>query len=337
MGGTPNSVCLEKIPEGEPVEYRFNSSGYRADTNFGPKSPDTYRIVVIGSSFSVGARIPIEKAFATQLPPELSRLTGKKVEILNEGMAGNAAYPPIVSLRFKDALAAQPDLILWALTPWDVQNVENTGPGGDKGTGPREQESQPVGFVSKVLSKWGPDAIVARHFQETALMLRHMLYESQSLYVRSFLMKGDSIYDVRFLKAEPSEEWNHQLLEFDSYDEGIEERVKAAGVPLVVVLLPLRSQAAMISMGEWPAEFDPFKLGNELDSIVTRHGGIYLDILPDFRAIPNPEQGYFPVEGHLNPRGHAMISSLLARSLTSGAVPALSVSAQQPVDQAGRK
>jgi hypothetical protein len=81
-------------------------------------------------------------------------------------------------------------------------------------------------------------------------------------------------------------------------------------------------------MGEWRPEFDPFKLGNELRSIITSHGGIYIDILPDFRNIPNPEQGYYPVEGHLNGRGHAIIARLLAKELTIGAVPALRVSAQ---------
>jgi hypothetical protein len=314
LGGIPNSVCWEKIPEGKLTEYRFNSSGYRSDTDFGPKLPGTFRIVVIGSSFAVGARVTIEEAFATTLSPELSQLTGQKVEIVNEGMAGDAGYPSIVALRFKDALAAKPDMILRILTPWDIQNESFITPPSDRNTGPPAQESRVAKFIDQ--------------HSRAAFMLRHFLYESQSQYVKSFLMSGDPNFNTGFLRAEPNGEWKKQLLQFDSNDAGVEERVKAAGVPLVTVFIPIRVQAAMISMGEWRPEFDPFKLGNELRSIITSHGGIYIDILPDFRNIPNPEQGYYPVEGHLNGRGHAIIARLLAKELTIGAVPALRVSAQ---------
>jgi hypothetical protein len=333
LGGIPNSVCWEKIREGKLIEYRLNSTGYRSDTNFGPKLPGTFRIVVIGSSFVAGARVPIEEAFATMLSPELSRMTGQKVEIVNLGMAGSAAYPSIVALRFKDALAAEPDMILRILNPWDIQNESATPsapagtPAQDTNTSPPAQKSLVARFISRVFDRdW-----------LAAYMLRHFLYESQSQYVKSFLRSGGTfVFNGGFLKAEPNAEWKKQLLQFESEDAGVEDRVKAAGVPLVSVFIPLRAQAAMISMEKWPAEFDPFKLSNELRSIITRHGGIYIDILPDFRNIPNPEEGYYPLEGHLNPRGHAIIARLLAKELMSGAVPALRVSAQlRPVQQYG--
>jgi hypothetical protein len=78
----------------------------------------------------------------------------------------------------------------------------------------------------------------------------------------------------------------------------------------------------MISMGEWPAGYDPYKLDEELRSIITSHGGIYIDILPDLRNIPNPEQHYFPVDNHPDADGDAMISGMLAKELTGGAIPA---------------
>ena len=92
----------------------------------------------------------------------------------------------------------------------------------------------------------------------------------------------------------------------------------------------------MISRGEWGAEFDPFKLDNELRSIIKSHGGMYIDILPYFRKIPNPEQDHYPVEGHLNASGHALIARLLAKEITS-AVPALSVSARSQAAQEYRQ
>jgi hypothetical protein len=82
-------------------------------------------------------------------------------------------------------------------------------------------------------------------------------------------------------------------------------------------------------MGEWPAGYNPYKLDDELRPLITRHGGTYIDILPGFRDIPNPEQYYYPVDGHPNADGNRIISGLLANVLTGGAVPALQV-AEQP-------
>jgi hypothetical protein len=84
----------------------------------------------------------------------------------------------------------------------------------------------------------------------------------------------------------------------------------------------------MISMGKWPTGYDPYKLDEKLRFIIVSHGGIYLDILPQFRKVPSPEQYFFPVDGHPTSGGHAIIATLLAKELTGGAVPALNASAQ---------
>jgi hypothetical protein len=121
----------------------------------------------------------------------------------------------------------------------------------------------------------------------------------------------------------PSERRLHHLQEFDGYAAKIAEQARAANVSLVAVFLPNRQHAAVLSMGEWPSNIDPFSLDNELRSIIVGDGGTCIDILPAFRSIPNAEKDYFPVDGHPNEEGNAMIAGLLAKALTSGAVPAL--------------
>jgi hypothetical protein len=163
---------------------------------------------------------------------------------------------------------------------------------------------------------------------KTTLMVQHCIYKNQSLFVNSSLKQEDG---GGRLGGEMNAAWLSHLKQFDSYAADIEKQAQTAGVPLVAVLVPDRAQAAMISMGEWPQGYDPYKLDDELRSIITRHGGIYIDILPDYRNIPNPEQGYLPVDGHPNANGHATISKLLAKELTNGAVPALRAAAQSQV------
>ena len=327
----PNSVCLYKIPEGLPVEYRFNSSGYRADMEYAPKPPGTYRIVMAGSSLAMGWGVPREKTFAALLPAELSRQTGRNVELYNEAMMYEV--PHIVALRFNETLAAKPDMILWIVTYWDIEHAAVAAPVrimplesavfmGRTGRRMKEAlaEKSIAGAVSDLLSTVR-DLL---NSTKTKYLLQHFMSESQSQYVKSHL-EGP---EARILRAEPSAEWQSRLLSFDFYAADIEARAKAAGVPLAIVLVPWRVQAAMLSMGEMPKGYDPYKLDDELRFIVTSHGGTYIDILPDFRTIPNPEQHYFPADGHPDADGHAMISGFLAKELTNGAIPAFSVAAR---------
>ena len=85
--GIPNCVYSEKSAEGELTDYRLISRGSRQDAEFGPKSPGTYRIVMVGTSVAAGFRVPQKQTFASLLPVELSRRTGHKVELYNEGMS----------------------------------------------------------------------------------------------------------------------------------------------------------------------------------------------------------------------------------------------------------
>jgi hypothetical protein len=328
----PDSVCWEKLPEGELEENRFNSYGDRAGMEREPKPPGVYRIVMTGTSVAVGRYVPREKTFAALFPAELSQLNGRKVELYNESMM--QGFLDSVPLRFNEILAARPDLILWVLTPLDIRNTSFV-PYQD----PTLNLPQSAGKALSLKRAWyllkkayatGSILDMARvHFNRTrsALMLRHFLYQSQSLYIKSYLMGSDE--EAGYLKAEPSPEWKKYLRHFDSEIAIIQERSRAAGVPVVVVLVPYRAQAALISMGEWPAGYNPYRLDNELRSVVTSHGGIYIDMLPDFRSIPNPERQYFPVDGHPNAAGEATIARLLAKQLASGAIPELKV-ADQP-------
>jgi hypothetical protein len=336
--GIPNCVCWEKKYENQPVEYRFNSSGYRTDLEFGPKPPRTYRIVMVGSSSAMGAEVRSEDAFATLLPVELSRLTGRKVELYNEGIEGWGGTPRNIALRFDKALAAQPDLVLWILSPGDIGRVSELLPASD--FHPWKSLSLPARawqFTKAAFATKSPTAAIAEVLSRTrtAVLLRHFLYRSQSLYVRSSLVGDDR--DAGNPEPESDSVEQRHLQELDNYAADIEARAKAARVPFAAVFLANGELASLISMGEWPAGYNPYKTDEELRFIIVSHGGIYLDILPDYRNIPNPERGYFPVDGHPNSDGHATISRLLAKELTSGAVPALTAVTQtQAAQEQGR-
>jgi len=342
----PNSFCIEQTAESRlPVEYRFDSHGHRTDTELEPKQPGTYRIVMIGSSMAMGLFVPKDRSFAATLPKELSQRVGRKIELYNEATGGRfrgGSFPlPGSARNFKEVLAANPDMILWVITPMDIENADSasTTPlqqGAIGGALASDKEApRSVNIWSKLSDSISNGTLGSKLLDRwqgsrTLLVLKHFLLqaESQDQYVTSYLKNED---DAEFLRTESNSKWQHLLGVFQGDAEQFEQQAKAAGVPLVAVLVPNRAQAAMISMGEWPKGYDPYKLDAELRRIVEVRGGIYIDILSSFQKIPSPEQYYFPVDGHLNVDGHAILSKLLSEQLTDGMVPALRADPQQQI------
>jgi hypothetical protein len=335
----PNSVCWEQIPESTlKVEYRFNHRGHRAGTELSSKPPGTYRIVLLGSSLTQGLFVPREKTFAALLPEELSRETGRKVEVYNEATGGKFRGGPFPTQNsaqhFDEVLAAQPDLILWVITPTDVINAESKENVGSSDRSALEEDARSATGSTKPRRFWNnfTASIAKGTFGErlksrwedtrTSIALKHLLIasESQEEYIKSYLRDGDA---ANFLKTKPDAKWQTQLQYFDAELIEIVGLAKNAGVPLVAVFVPNRPQAAMISKGDWPADYDPFKLEGEVRDSVVNNRERFIDILPDYRGIPSPERDYFPVDGHPDANGQAIISRFLAKELTSGEVPEL--------------
>jgi hypothetical protein len=322
--GIPNSVCSEKTLESPLVEYRLDGAGFRSGPVHGSKPAGVYRIVLIGSSVAMGERVPFEKSLAALLPEQLSRQSGRKIELYNEGMA--YGFPRNSALRFQDVLRAEPDLILWVLTPMDIEKagfsyVKNSFSMPAPADGPLGALKNAI--LDKIRKNGG--TIVVGN------AMRHWLYEvqSQSQYIHSYLLNKSDDSEAGFLRAAPGPEWAARVKEFATYAADIEERAESANVPFVATFAPNRAQAAMISLGEWPAGYDPYRLDADLRSVVTGHGGTYLDILPQYRMLPNPEHFYYPLDGHPDAAGYAVLAGLLANALGE-AVPELRAASGPP-------
>jgi hypothetical protein len=340
--GVPNTECWDKTAESPSISYKFNSCGHRAGMECAPKPRGTYRIVMIGSSFAMGMRAPEEQTIGHLLPAELTRETGQKIELYNEGFGWGS--PHTVDLQFADVLAAQPDLILWLLTSYDIQNPTMLFPSDFQQNkailNSTHVSSERRSFVANIwdtsdklrarfAGKSIPDAFRDLWNQtRTSIMLRHFFYKSQSRYISAFLANSS---ESGYLKAQFDPAWEDHLRRFDGVAADVETRARTAGVPLVASLVPFGQHAAIVSKGKWPTGYDPYKLDDEVRQIIVRHGSSYVDILPNFRTVPNPERHYYPVDGHPNADGYTMITGFLAKALTDGAMSTLKA-AHRPID-----
>ena len=79
--GVPNSTCWNRLLEGPLVENDFNRCGDRTPLDCDHRAPDTYRVVLAGSSFVFGLGVDNKTSLATVLSSQLSEDTGKKIEV----------------------------------------------------------------------------------------------------------------------------------------------------------------------------------------------------------------------------------------------------------------
>jgi hypothetical protein len=322
--GIPNCDIWEKFREAGWVHYQLDCAGYRTGLPCGPKPTNTYRIVMLGSSIAMGEGVPMEETLAALLPQQLSTVDGRRVEVYNEAMG--YGFPKNTVMRFDDVLAAKPDVILWVLTLVDVKLAEFVYPEHPEVLNPTMPKGNSLkdSIIRRAHGRW------QNPLSATGTAVRHFLYQQQpeNEAVASYLKippEAATLWDPGTgpLRMELSEEWNERLTKFEGYAAEAIARANDAGVPLVAVLVPGSIHAAMISMGEWPAGFDPYRLNEALRSNFVRHGGEFIDILASYRSIQNPERYYFPVDGHPDEGGHRLIAALIAKQLRDGPVAEL--------------
>jgi len=97
------------------VPFTTNSRGLRDKEYSLEKPPNTFRVAVIGGSFTMGAGVDIEEAFHSRLEDRLNgESDGVNYEFINFGVAGYTMENKLLVLEHK-VLEYDPDLVLFVL------------------------------------------------------------------------------------------------------------------------------------------------------------------------------------------------------------------------------
>ncbi|HET6930103.1 MAG TPA: hypothetical protein VFI45_07260 [Candidatus Acidoferrum sp.] len=102
-----------------PQWVRINSHGFRDLERSYEKPPGTYRIAVLGNSWTEALQVPLEKTYPAVLQEKLNEsscFSGRKVEVLNFGVAGYSTAQEFLLLQQK-VWDYHPDLVLLAFYP----------------------------------------------------------------------------------------------------------------------------------------------------------------------------------------------------------------------------
>jgi hypothetical protein len=155
----------------------------------------------------------------------------------------------------------------------------------------------------------------------TMLVAQHFIFKNRDTYLRLYMLYGDK---ADFLRQPLTAAWRRRLADFDLIVGDLAERFRTAGVPLIIIPVPSRAEAALLSSSHLPPRVDPFDFGRQIDLIAVKHGVGYLDLMEPFSRIPNSENLYYVADGHPTSNGHKVIAQNLIQKLQDGSVPAFS-------------
>jgi lysophospholipase L1-like esterase len=105
------------------VDIKINSLGLRDYEHTYAKPPGTFRILILGDSFTEGMQVDLAQTFPPQLQACLAGRASRPVEVIN---AGKSAYGPGEELLFftHEGVKYQPDLVLTAIFPGnDIKDI----------------------------------------------------------------------------------------------------------------------------------------------------------------------------------------------------------------------
>ena len=113
----PNATGL--VSTETPQLVRINSHGFRDQERSYDKPADTFRIAILGNSWTEALQVPLEKTYASVLQEQLNKelcFPKERVEVLNFAVAGYSTAQELLLLR-QEVWNYHPDLVLLAFYP----------------------------------------------------------------------------------------------------------------------------------------------------------------------------------------------------------------------------
>ncbi|MBL7662506.1 hypothetical protein JNK13_07115 [bacterium] len=276
------SIPAKKVASDRPVYWYLPeaSTDYRNLPVTPEKPAGTYRIIVVGDSFTYGDKVQFDDTF----PKRLERLLNlnqnqQKVEVINWGVPGFATYQevPLVKRAMEKYHA---DLVILQVTLNDTQLV----PYHPKHEFARLKNGKIV-FDSKLLEHWA---------------LAHLLLERYYAYQFS---KEHVAFHFRMLEAK--ENWNmfsNAVGNIKKYSDEFKTRV-------LVVLLPMFNSPLD---GSYP--FIP--LHQKFKAEFEKNHLSFVDFFENYRNIPSIRLEVEPgIDGHPNEIAHRISAEAIYRYL----------------------
>ena len=340
-----NNTFQHHYTEGEriTIEHRTNSFGFLSDEIAVKKERDTFRVLILGDSFTEAIQVSRDKNFCGRLQYFLNNYSGKKykkAEVLNTGVSG---YSPLnYYLYFKRELARfEPDVVVVQLFANDVfeDNTSRAKSLLDENGLPLKTHRY---FVQKYFNH-PPVKAKSLNGHPLGYRLKRFLIDKsrafEYFYVKFYNMKKASDFNQKMIRADQygtGDQFfilnaDHVLSKNDAFREkalgytqkcllALKEEVESRGAEFRMVYMPMEVQLELDSYGEHVSLYIQKHMGTYFNGLLddfSRSNDIrFLDLLGDFEN--NKARGlYFSRDGHLTEAGHEVASEVLFKDMTT--------------------
>lgn len=327
---------------GATAEYSFlDNSGKKTDWTvaispqgirdrvYGPKSPDEFRILTLGDSFTMGQPLGNpEETFQRELERMLNEgKTSKHITVINGGVTGYAPWQERLFLR-DHGFGFEPDLVVLQLFPGnDVAGSYNK-----------------VGkYLQAFDAQWEQIVINFKRQQEYPFYAERWCQAHSNLYRLFCSMSASADLIARIvanLRMVPKSNmtplmpvndrspyhelclvnWYPELHEawsiFEESVRGIRDDCREHGIPLLAFA---NGHFTSLDPAFWKEMAQalpnhPFEMNKDLrlaKEMLTRLGIPHPDVLAAFKAYPVPEDLYYLRDGHFTPQGARILADCL--------------------------
>lgn len=263
-----------------------NSHGLRGVEFASAKPEGTYRVLCLGDSCTFGSGADDAGTYPAQLKAPLEALKSElDVEVINSGVPGFSSYQGLAFLE-NEGLALAPDVVTIAFG----YNDSSPAKSGSKrayreGLALSDQE---FGTARKPPSPWG----IVRLYQR---------WQPAPSGAQVSATEGDLDAKVRV-----------DLNEFRANHEHMLALCKARGIPVILIVWPLRAQASKPAPGDSESKR---RLLPEYQALLRtwkdQEGVQVLDLIP--ALVGKPE--HFVDQVHMNAAGYGFVAKRLAEAL----------------------
>ncbi len=264
------------------------------------KKDGVFRILALGDSFTWGFGVPYEDTYLRRLEQLLN--AGHMSERIEIVKAGIPAYQTPDSLAYlkQYGLGLQPDMVVLGFIGEDMIFKDSR----NRALSHSQDAAQRDSFW-RVLK--APSLTMA----EKQLRRAGHLYS----FLASLLNRGPQMQWYAQRKASDSfvlrtypPKWQKYWDDTAEHLAEMQAVLKAADIPFVIVVVPLRIQ---LFIHRWHIEderFDASKPAKLVKAFGDDHGVRVIDLMPDFIDAAQDHEFYFPVDGHPNATATRMMA-----------------------------
>lgn len=321
----PNAV-LERVKDEFAVTYRINSLGLRNE-EFSPQKPqNTFRILMLGDSYTFGIGVELEQTFSKQLEKILNEGHPKrKIEVIN---AGVSSYSPIIEYLFlvTKGLSYQPDLVILNYDISDVQDDYKYGNIADFDASGKPLKVNPieVQYYFQEIKKGIASDIPLLQKSQLRQFVMERVYQLMGkrdipyYYETAKVISGNIEYDRDLPMRDNAGDWKKDFDRSARYLALIDDLLKEKGIGFALTSYPY---GTLISEREWKIGrrlrgFDEkiytTKLFDYLQEFCAKRGIPFLNMMPAFQASKEFPL-FYAYDGHFTPAGHAIAGRALAQ------------------------